>query len=123
MFANRVRDVGSKAVELAFVIGTGLALQKFVGSPGVVQGASMMPTFSACCSVVWFSSLYRSLDVGDVVSANVSGGHQSEVGVVKRVRGVAGDVIWNEDAGVAVVIPEGSWFFVVCVCVCVFFFL
>ncbi len=105
--AGRLKDLGARGLEVAAAIGAGLALQKFVGGPGVVQGASMMPTFAACCSVVWFSSIYRHLDVGDVVSANVAGGHLNEVGVVKRIRGVAGDVVWNDDVGVAVVIPEG----------------
>jgi signal peptidase I len=98
---------------VACALGVGLALQKFVGGPGVVQGASMMPTFDACCSVVWFSSIFRRLDIGDVVSASVSSGDQSEIGVVKRIRAVAGDVVWNEEAQMAVVIPEGGCFFCV----------
>ncbi len=95
--------------EMVAAVGSGLALYWYVGNPGVVQGASMMPTFPACCSVVWFSALFRphALRVGDVVSATVQGAFMEEVGVVKRVRGVAGDLVLDELSGGVVLVPEG----------------
>jgi signal peptidase I len=102
------------ALEAAGALGAALLFSLYVGSPGVVQGASMLPTFPACCSVVWFSHVFRRdrLRVGDVVSASVAGQERGEeaVGVVKRVRGVAGDVVLDEMSGRAVVVPaEHVW--------------
>jgi hypothetical protein len=77
------------------------------------EGASMIPTFPACCSVVWFSriSLFlHPLKVGDVVAAQVmeSDGHTG--GVVKRVAAMGGDWVLNTDTGELVLVPpEHVW--------------
>lgn len=96
-----------KTTEIGFVVAGAYGLHVYVGSPGVVQGASMYPTFPACCSVVWFSAIYRQLDVGDVVSAVSPGSDDKSIGIVKRIRGVEGDVVYDEASESFVVIPPG----------------
>ena len=100
---------GRAVLEAGAALGSALAFTAWGGGPGGVQGASMLPTFRACCSVVWFSRLFRRerLRAGDVVSATVPGQDEGEVGVVKRVRAVAGDVVLDELAGRALVVPPG----------------
>ena len=99
-----VRQIGEVGVAVVAAVG----VHKYVGSPGVVQGASMLPTFPACCAVVWFNALYSRLDVGDVVSAVSPGSSPHDaVGIVKRVRGLPGDVVYNEENQSFVIIPEG----------------
>ena len=103
----KMRNFARRGFEVGLSVAAAVGFHRYVGSPGVVQGASMLPTFPACCAVVWFSCIFRRLDIGDVISASSPGSGDETVGIVKRIRGVAGDVIFDEESGNFVVVPEG----------------
>ena len=94
--------------EVVLALGSAGLLYVYVGHPGVVQGSSMMPTFPACCSVVWFSSVFKteSLKRGDIVSATSPGNPESSVGIVKRIRGLPGDLVLNDSLNILVEVPK-----------------
>lgn len=111
LLARTGSGVAGVAYVGAALVVSGL-ISKHVGHATVVQGASMKPTFPACCAVVWCDILglrWAPPRVGDVVAALVgtSSDLKKESGVVKRVAGVAGDVLFDPETGVTVVVPEG----------------
>ncbi len=107
-----VSGIASAAYMAACIAVAGWGVHNYVGQAIVVQGASMVPTIRPCCAVVWCDiwSMRRSPPrVGEVVSAFVWDG-KSEGGlssVVKRVAGVAGDIVNDPITGLAAIVPEG----------------
>lgn len=118
------------AAQWGVALGAGVAFHVYVGNAGVVQGASlfrlrlcfitacagasMLPTFRACCNVVWFDQFSvgrwgTPVRRGEVVAATV----QNEAnglpsGVVKRVAAVAGDYVVNEVTGQVLRVPPSN---------------